>query len=175
MDNLITGYTPIDGFKMVEDMHYLYGLSERELPLELNRDWHPDIHKLYKKALLGELFLGRNPSTEYTTNFFIYQRDPIDDWEGYFQIFLEDMVHEKKWRNFIYHTFKILNENSNWEKDIRSGPYISMLPGYEMPFSHWVVLLKQENNGDTFIVSRYRLDYLHKYLVCYNEGRTVNI
>jgi hypothetical protein len=58
-----------------------------------------------------------------------------------------------------------LKENSKWEEDVVSGPFISALPGMEITFSHWVVLLKQGNNGDTFVVSRYNLDYLSDFLV----------
>jgi len=160
--------TKIDGFKMVDDLHYLYGRRAMDLPLDVNRDWHPEIHTIYKQLLSGEREL--NPGTRisrdiYDFDFYVYEIEPIDNWEGYYHIFLEDLIQEQKWLNLVYHTFMILKKHSHWELDIRSGPFISMLPGNEKDFSHWTVLLKQDNNGDTFLVSRYNLEYISDSLV----------
>lgn len=162
------GMTPIDGYKMVEDLYFLFGLQKRCLPLEINRDWHPTIKEIYNQVLSGVRTLPegtRISKSIYDTDFYVYERDPIDDWEGYYQLFLEDLLEEGKWRNLVYHTFKILKENSSWEQDVIAGPFIAMHPGDEMSLSHWVVLLKQENNGDTYVISRYPLEHLDDFLI----------
>ena len=167
-ENSTAHLTSIDDFKMVDDLYYLQGLNKRELPLEINRDWHPKIHDYYKKLLSGEKKLS--PGTRihrniYDYDFYVYVLEPIDDWEGYYHLFLEDLISESKWSNLLYHTFWILRKYSPWQLDVSSGPYVSMLPGTEMNFSHWVVLVKQEDNGTTFLVSRYNLEYLNESLV----------
>jgi hypothetical protein len=167
-NNLTAHLTPIDEYRMVDDLYFLNGLSKRDLPIHINRNWHPKIKEIYNKYLSGEKDAPsyvRIPRTIYDLDFFVYEMEPIDDWEGYNQVFLEDLITEDKWLNLIYHTFKILKDNSKWELDVRSGPYMSMLPGEEMAFAHWAVLVKQDNNGTTYLVSRYNLDYLSDSLV----------
>lgn len=167
-ENLSSHLTKIDGLKMVEDLYYLFGLDKMVLPLEINRDWHPEVKKVYNRILSEDLELStgnRLSKSIYDYDFYVYALEPIDDWAGYYQVFMEDLVQESKWLNLIHHAFKILKENSAWELDIVQGPFISMLPGNERAFGHWVVLLKQSNNGDTFVVSRYNLDYLSDFLV----------
>jgi hypothetical protein len=163
--------TKIDGYQMVEDLYFLSGLQNIDLPLQINRKWHPKIQELYNRMLSGEKVIRtgpRLPQVGYETDFYIYELEPIDDWNGYHHVFLDDLIKERKWLNLIHHTFRILKENSHWEQDIISGPYISALPGMELTYSHWVVLLKQENNGDTFVVSRFKLDYLSEFLIAHN-------
>jgi len=79
--------------------------------------------------------------------------------------FLEDIKYSARWLNLLHHTFKILCGVSDWEQDIIQGPFIGMLPGAEIMSSPFVVLLKQENNGTTFIVSRQSLDHIDEFLV----------
>jgi hypothetical protein len=156
---------------MVEDLYFLSNLQKLELPLYINKEWHPKIRNIYNEMLSGNRAISntvRIPRTGYETDFFVYELEPIDDWEGYPHVFLEDLLEERKWLNLIHHTLKILKENSNWEQDVISGPYISALPGMELTFSHWVVLLKQDNNGTTYAVSRYNLDYLSDFLIACN-------
>lgn len=163
--------TKIDDYQMIEDLYFLNSLRKLELPLYINRKWHPKIHNIYSQLLAGDRdvnYANIVPRTICETDFYIYELDPIDDWEGYHQVFLEDLLQERKWLNLIHHTFKILAKNSKWEQDIISGPYVSALPGMELTFSHWVVLLKQENNGTTYAVSRYNLDYLSDFLIACN-------
>lgn len=167
-ENSTAHLTRIDGFNMVNDLYYLQGLGKKDLPLDINRDWHPMIHDYYKMLLSGEKELS--PGTRihrniYNFNFYVYVLEPIDDWEGYYQLFLEDLISGRNWSNLLYDTLWILRKHSPWELDISSGPYVSMLPGTEMNFSHWVVLVKQENNGTTFLVSQYNLEYLKDSLI----------
>jgi len=158
----------IKGFQMVEDIHHLCELKKIQLPLEINRAWHPKVLEIYKKIVSGEIELPeKNGSLDFMedSQFFIYERDPIDDWRGYFKVHLDSIFYNPKWRNLIYHSLNILKLNSIWEEDIREGPYVSLLPGRELDLSDWVVLLKQDNNGTTFVVSNYRLEYLDEYFV----------
>lgn len=159
---------PLDGHGMVKDIHHLCGLKKRELPLEINHDWHPAVGDVYKKIISGDVELpehGQTAGVPDGTQFFIYERDPIDDWQGYRIISMGDIFHYPKWRYLIFHSLNILKLHSYWEGDIREGPFVSMLPGEEWDFAHWVVLLKQDNNGTTFVVSNYKLEYLDEYFV----------
>lgn len=175
-DNSTAHLTRIDGLKMVEDLYFLQGLHKKALPLEINRDWHPKVHDYYKELLSGDKELQegtRIPRDIYDFDFYVYELEPIDDWEGYYHVFLEDLILGRIWCNLIYHAFMILKKHSSWELDVRSGPYISMLPGNEKDFAHWVVLIKQDNNGTTFLVSRYNLDYLSDSLIhCHIANKT---
>lgn len=168
VESYIAQHTHIDGFKMVDDLYTLSGLVKLDLPLEINRDWHPKIKEMYNRRISGEQvpeIPARISRSIYDLDFYVYEVPPIDDWSGYNLLFLEDLICDTKWLNLIHHSFKILRFSSNWEEDVREGPFISMLPGNEIPFAHWVVLVKQDNNGNTYIVSRYSLDYLNDYLV----------
>lgn len=158
----------IDGYKMVEDIYILCGLSKLQLPLGINRDWHPAVHNIYKKLVSGEAELpsaGGAPYIPDGTQFFIYERDPIDHWAGYYKLYLNDIFYDPNRRDLIHTHLKILKQYSIWEGDISEGPYVAMLPGREYDYSDWVVLLKQRNNGTTFVVSNYKLEYLNEYFV----------
>jgi hypothetical protein len=160
--------TLIDGYKMVDDLHLLHSIEKKDLSLHINYDWHPKIKERYEIYLSGDRELKKENMVAripFNTEYFIYERDPIDFWEGYYLIFLEDLIMQKKWLNLIHHAMSLLNLYSSWEKDVRIGPFIAMLPGNEMEFAHWVVLLKQDNDGTTYIVSRYPLEHLNEFLV----------
>lgn len=99
-DNLTAHLTRIDSYQMVEDLYFLSGLQKLDLPLYINRDWHPKIHNIYNQMLSGDRAVSggvRVPRTGYETDFYVYELDPIDDWEGYSHIFLEDLLNERKW------------------------------------------------------------------------------
>lgn len=158
----------IDGYKMVDDIHLLCGLTKRDLPVAINLDWHPEVKEIYKKIVSGEVELPDRWITSGvpdSSTYFIYERDPIDDWDGYHKLHVGDIFHNVKWRKLIYQSLTVLNNKSAWEGDIREGPYVAMLPGNEYDFANWVVLLKQDNNGTTFVVSNYKLEYLDEYFV----------
>ncbi len=85
--------------------------------------------------------------------------------ERYHKLHVGDIFHNVEWRKLIYQSLTVLSNKSAWEGDIREGPYVAMLPGNEYEFANWVVLLKQNNNGSTFVVSKYKLEYLDEYFV----------
>lgn len=168
----------IDGYKMVNDIHLLCGLTKRDLPLAINLDWHPEVKEIYKKIASGEVELpdkGITSDVPDNSNYFIYERDPIDDWDGYHKLHVWDIFNNVNWRKLIYQSLTVLNNNSAWEGDIREGPYVAMLPGNEYDFADWVVLLKQDNNGTTFVVSNYKLDYLDEYFVKSIKGKKTGV
>jgi hypothetical protein len=159
--------TKIDGYEMVKDLCDLLSMHKRDLPLHVNRNWHPEIHKMYGKMLSGgeppyKIGAQEIPSI---TEYYIYELDPIDDWTGYAQVWLEDMLSVRKWLDLVEHAFKGLKLHSNWEGDIREGPYVAMIPGTEWFVSPFAVLLKQDNNGTTYCVSKQKLDHIQEYLI----------
>lgn len=177
-DNLSTNElnqmgTLIDGYKMVDDLHLLHSIDKKDLPLHINYSWHPKVKERYEIYLSGERELKKEDMVDrrpFNTEYFIYERDPIDFWEGYYLIFLEDLIMQKRWLNLIHHAMTLLDRHSSWEKDVRIGPFIAMLPGDEEMCAHWVVLIKQDNNGTTYVVSRYPLEHLNEFLVkCYKK------
>lgn len=44
----------IDGIQMVEDLYGLFHMNKRDLPKHINRNWHPEIKKIYLRMLSGE-------------------------------------------------------------------------------------------------------------------------
>lgn len=167
-DKLSQMGTLIDGYKMVDDLHLLHSINKKDLPLHINYDWHPKIREGYQDYLSDVIRLKEEKMVDrrpFNTDYFIYERDPIDFWGGYHLVFLEDLILQKKWLNLIHHAMSLLDRHSSWEKDVRMGPFIAMLPGDEIEFARWVVLVKQNNNGTTYIVSRYPLEHLNEFLI----------
>ena len=59
---------------------------------------------------------------------------------------------------------------NDWEGDIRDGEiYVGSIPSGECePF--YYVIWKQDNNGQTFVVSQVRLPWLHDYECWHQRG-----
>jgi len=168
LKNTTSSLIRIDGYEMVKDLTFLHTLENEELPLQINRKWHPQIYEIFKKRLAGKesnFEVRKNQIKGYKTDFYIYERDPIDDWSGYDWLFLGDLILDKRWLNLLNHTLTILKMNSKWEGDIREGPFIARFPGDEYMFSSFIVLLKQDNDGTTYVVSRYPLENISEYLI----------
>lgn len=73
-------------------------------------------------------------------------RTPPTEWAAY-----------EAFRNQAYE----LAKKVGWEGDIREGPYIAGLPTHETADDgHIMIAWKQDNNGDTFVVSPYKLPWL---------------
>ena len=54
-----------------------------------------------------------------------------------------------------------LGHKVGWEGDIREGPFIAGLPTNETGNDgHIMIAWKQDNNGDTFVVSPFKLPWL---------------
>lgn len=111
---------------------------------------------------------------------YVYHTNPIDFWDGWqrpsevFKVgdhyyaqgpiepsYLTPKLWEETWERAKAGALKL-----GWEGDIREGPYIAMCPipdggpeynGDGTFFVAW----KQDNNGETFIASPFRLPWLH--------------
>ncbi len=75
-------------------------------------------------------------------------------------------INSKAIKSFI-RNWKLAKEkakNSGWEGDFREPPKVFWLPS-ETEFVYGFVF-KQENNGDTIVVSPYQLPWLEKIATC---------
>ncbi len=104
---------------------------------------------------------------------FAYARAAIDFWDGWQNEpeFLAslfkgyDLVEDAE--SAVSRYVKTLRKakevatHIGWEGDIREGPFIAGLPtsstGYD---NQYMIAWKQDNNGDTFVFSPYRLPWL---------------
>lgn len=158
----------IDGFKMVDDIYYLCGLKRRQLPLAINRDWHPIVLDVYKKLVSRVINFPEYNITYVIPSgikFYIYELDPIDDWYGYYKLHMGDVYFSPHWRDLVFHSLNILKHNSSWEGDIREGVYFQRLQKNNYDFDDSALFLKQDNNGTTFAVSINKLEHLEEYFV----------
>lgn len=158
----------IDGFKMVDDIYYLCGLKRRQLPLAINRDWHPIVLDVYKKLVSKIIDFPEYDITYVIPSgikFYIYELFPIDYWDGYHILYMGDVYHSPQWRDLVFHSLNILKHNSSWEGDIREGVYFQRLPKNNYGFDDSALFLKQDNNGTTFVVSINKLEHLEDYFV----------
>jgi hypothetical protein len=111
---------------------------------------------------------------------FAYSRAAIDFWPGWMteKQFEEQVTSEaaelepgyyecrmREYRSFRDTAFA-LAKKVGWEGDVRpgeGGPYIAGLPTHDTGRDgHFMIAWKQDNNGDTFVVSPYRLPWLEK-------------
>ncbi|MET4789568.1 hypothetical protein ABIF64_001746 [Bradyrhizobium japonicum] len=100
---------------------------------------------------------------------FAYARGAIDFWTGWKteQEFLRELQGDHDSSNAVneYNALKVqameLAKKVGWEGDVRQGPFIAGLPTHETADDgHFLIAWKQDNNGDTFVVSPYRLPWL---------------
>ena len=100
------------------------------------------------------------PLDPRSINFSIYLIEPIDDFRFYIEIFWEDLFNDEDLCKYVIQGMKKLREKKEWEGDLRNGLYISIIPTEEM---RPVLIVKQDNNGDTFLVSPVRIGQLDQY------------
>jgi hypothetical protein len=101
---------------------------------------------------------------------FAYSRAAIDFWPGWmtekqFEASLKAQMYDGAVRE--YYEFRdaafALAKKVGWEGDIREGPFIAGLPTHDVGRDgRFMIAWKQDNNGDTFVVSPYRLPWLEK-------------
>jgi hypothetical protein len=98
---------------------------------------------------------------------YAYARYAIDFWDGWLtqteylarlrQIEYADIA---KYESFKDAAFELAS-TIGWEGDVRGEPYVAGLPGAESGDDHNIMIAwKQDNNGDTFVVSPFELPYL---------------
>lgn len=117
----------------------------------------------------------------------VYMIEPIDDWSGWMDkaalmsslafvdfhehppalTISEKIKHDLRRSKEALGDFEALAmaaaRTVGWEGDIRDGPYFSALPPKAFDnycFVAVMMALKQDNNGQTFIVSPYELPWL---------------
>ncbi len=103
---------------------------------------------------------------------FAYSRAAIDWWPGWLtEVELKKQLVEIHSTEDAAHTLlqyekqlsaaHELAKKVGWEGDTREGPYIAGLPAKDTADDgHYMIAWKQDNNGDTFVVSPFRLPWL---------------
>lgn len=155
--------TQIKDARVIEDINVLYVMEEASaLAFFINRKWHPGMDNVYKKRFEEWTPPPYTPVSTPCTPY-IYEIPPIDDWDLYIQVFVEDIVKSQRLYLVVRSAFEALKKYTSWEGDIRSGLFVQVLPGSD-PIKY-AVIVKQDNNGTTFVASGDRLDYLCEYAV----------
>lgn len=101
----------------------------------------------------------------------VYSRYPIDFWSGWMREdeYLQSLVREhhssgglataiRGYEDFRDEGFQMARK-IGWEGDIRQGPFIAGLPTYDGD-GLIMIAWKQDNNGETFILSPIQLPWL---------------
>lgn len=103
---------------------------------------------------------------------FVYARTAIDYWSGWMteeqylkQLGTSGVPGEAPRQAAQYEQFKrkafALAKKVGWEGDIREGPFIAGLPTDETGDDGKIMIAwKQDNNGDTFVASPLKLEWL---------------
>ena len=100
----------------------------------------------------------------------VYRRNPIDFWPGWLteQEYLANLEARyipgdvaTKHREYYERlgAAKALARRLGWEGDMREGPYIAGFPGRDGHDDGIIIAWKQDNNGDTFVVSPEQLPW----------------
>ena len=103
---------------------------------------------------------------------YLYSLSPIDWWQGWmteeqFEKNCEEIYGPTEmgsamaaYKVFRQKAFALAKENG-WEGDVREGPFVAGLPpsGGDSQ-SAIMICWKQDNNGETFVVSPYPLPWL---------------
>jgi hypothetical protein len=104
---------------------------------------------------------------------YVYRLDPIDFWPGWFteseymaclsshyssEIEVEEMFMEY---NILLEQGREVARKMGWQGDTPAGPFIAGLPTASFgDDGHIMIAWKQEQSGETYIVSPYRLIWL---------------
>jgi hypothetical protein len=102
---------------------------------------------------------------------FVYQIPPIDWWDGFVPLAQAlrpdagdqsdcDFNRRLLERLALGHAAAAMH--LDWEGDTKEGPYVFAVPDGESSGGELAVAWKQENNGDTFIVSPNRLLHVER-------------
>ena len=165
--------TSISHLKEIEDLQVLRSIiSKNDIPLLYNRKWTEVGGEYFKRLVQGEdipVFKSVWAKDDYFTygnykdlkqlKIHTYSIDPIDDFRFLIEIFIEDLIADTHLMAYVGHALEILSKETIWEKDLRNGLYVSIVPGMDnVP----IIVAKQDNNGDTYIASPIRLGHLEE-------------
>jgi hypothetical protein len=98
---------------------------------------------------------------------FVYDCGPIDWWVGWatekeFLAQLAALQFGEEATSAYHHRRHaglVLARKAGWEGDMREGPFVAGLPSEPGTFEY-LIAWKQDNNGQTFVVSPVRLPWL---------------
>lgn len=158
--------TKISGIKLINDLKVLDSIkSYNDLGLLISRNWSPEGENIYKKILAGEMafpfFKEAEPIT-IVTGLYLYELTPIDNFSYYIKIGIEDILKDQDLFNYVIFALPILFNKISWEGDFRDSLYICITPGLEkIP----ILVVKQDNNGTTFLISQVKLEWLEEEIV----------
>ncbi len=88
----------------------------------------------------------------------VYHIPPIDIWEGWQEPKDAEWLDDAEWGP-MWAKAQELARKVGWEGDIRTGPYVTVLPFPPGP-PPVVIGWKQSNNGNCFIASPYEMPWL---------------
>lgn len=140
---------------------------------------HQEISRVSRRSYrtripIGVAFSPRALQSEQTEKMMIvYRIQPIDCWAGWqkpgdlFKVMPTgcetfDCYNAEEWIP-LWKRAQALAKEVGWEGDIRTGPYVTILPvpSDESSDCPVVIAWKQDNNGTTFVASPYPLFWLN--------------
>lgn len=114
---------------------------------------------------------------------YMYRMQPIDFWFGWMREgeYLRRLSKIAKESRLDVNPFLVeygarraqafdLARDCDWEEDIINGPFISAVPDATAHENLILIAWKQGNNGDTFVASPVRLEWLEKDCACWTKG-----
>lgn len=92
--------------------------------------------------------------------YFYHTYYPIDWWEGWthWNTLAADILNDG---NEALKDIKAVFIELGWEGDVREGPYVVVIPTDDSYDPKYIVALKQDNNGETFLASPIPLEHLN--------------
>jgi hypothetical protein len=164
--------TSFQDYREIEDLQILRSIKKNEeITLYFDRAWTVIGRKYYLSLIAGKplpLFKKIWNKDDYLTfngfdepektSLIVYSVDPIDDFRFYIEYFVEDALEDDHMFRYIYHALTFLNRKTPWEKDFRKGLFLSIIPTIE---TTPVLIVKQDNDGTTFIISPIEVEYLN--------------
>lgn len=106
--------------------------------------------------------------------FYLYRTPPIDDFSLYTRF--DDaliLMKEKKSKidlcKFLMMASLAIDAHE-WDRDLRSMPYVLFIPDPDECSSRLGLIIKQENNGNTYIFSPVEISWAECYLLNTGEN-----
>lgn len=109
----------------------------------------------------------------------VYKIEPIDHWIGWhkpsdiFRALLAEWdcewLRPADWER-SWNKAQKLALRLGWDEDIRTGPFVTVIPDQEGSMPPFLIGWKQDNNGTTFVASPLRLPWLEVNQTEWVEG-----
>jgi hypothetical protein len=141
--------THIDGLPEIEDMMEVLTKEDRLIPLMLAEANTAGAKKALELRISNKVNQIVKPVVNPQDGY-VYETPPKDFWDGWCQIFLEDLTSNLNLFKEIYRVMSIVAVRVPiWDKDIREGVFTSSVPNH-LDIQTTVYAWKQDNNGQTF-------------------------